>query len=269
MQSLRYQYFYMEALHRFGNGMKDDSWFKKERPFVAQYVSTKKVTYDYPRAAPSFFGQNGPWTPTTGTQGLCNLALYTIADDEGSLGPMWLDSGFLSSPMDGLLVVHPMLWFSFAADITGPLARWKMIQEWAKEYFKLADMPHFCIDTPGAAVFKKVGIVFQPRFEYGPAPTIRSAGPPQVLEARTTATVDIRVRAASGAPTFTAGTPPTLNVCKDDLGRWIMRYLVRTQPAAIPGTLDNSALKATDLTPLATALGTVLGRAAGTVAPYS
>jgi len=272
---LRYTYNFVEELHEFGDTMPDDGWFKKERPFVSQYVASDKTyTFALPRPTKPFIRNagNGPWSRQKGSQGLCNLSLFPTSDDEGTLGAVFLPTGQkVASAFDGILVVHPMIWFSLAASVPTPLYGWLKVIPWAQNFTFQTLTPHFAIDTAGAQTFKRVAILFQPRFEYDPGTNLGTVAAP-VRQSKTDGTMEVQLRVGGGAPTFNpAGFLPTVDVDVDGavgVGNWILRYAMQTQPAAIPAAPDNSALKVADLNILATALGTMLGRAAGTVSKY-
>jgi hypothetical protein len=180
------------------------------------------------------------------------------------IGPAVLDTGFVKKgeEFDGILVVHPMIWVSFAASITeGNLFKWKLFTKWATLYYKQATTVHFAISTPTATDAKRVLIVFQPRFEFAPTPT---AG--QVIA---NATLELRLRRGGAGPTYTAGTPPVLSVEEKQVSGWILRYALRTKPTAQPIS-DFLPTTAADLSMLPGALNTMLGRTdVGTVVPYS
>lgn len=276
---LRYTHNFVEELHEFGDTMADDGWFKKERPFVSQYVGSKKTyTFALPRKAKPFTrGQGqGPWSAQTATQGLCSLRLFPTSVDEGTLGPVFLPAGQeIASAFDGILVVRPMIWFSFVAApaanaLPTPLYGWNAVSAWGGLYSAAATTPHFAIDTPGVDTFKRVAILFQPRFEYQPGTNLGTVAAPN-LQSKNDATLEVLLRSGGGAPTFNgAASPPLISVDMDALtvGNWIMRFALQNQPAVIPASPNNGPMAVADLGVLATALGTMLGRAAGTVSKY-
>ncbi len=269
---LRYTYNFVEELHEFGQSLPDDHWFKVERPFMSQYVAaTQTYNFALPRKAPGFDRLSGPWTGQRATQGLCKLSLFPTSDDEGTLGPVFLPAGQkIASPFDGILVVYPMIWFSFDATVPTPAYAWNAVSAWAPLYYGTATTPHFAIDTPGVDTFKRVAVLFQPRFEFDQGTNFGTVAAPN-RQSKGDATLEVQLRVGGAGPSVNAaGAPPALSFDMDSLkvGNWIMRYAMQNQPAGIPGAPDSSPLKATDITVLASARGTLLGRAPGTVSKY-
>lgn len=259
---LRYIWNYVDAMHRKAADLP--TWFMHEAPFVLQYVAgSRTLTHAVPRNSFDWkVLQGGPWTATPGTQGLCNLSFYPTSHDEGMVGPAVLASGLIASgqEFDGLLVIHPMIWVTFDAGITDPLQQWQTFAPWATLYFSQSTTPHFAISTPAAPNAKRVVLVFQPRFEFGPSPSAQ--------QTRANATFELHITTGGVAPTFAAGTPPVLTVDKKDVGAWILPYALLTQPAAVP-RVNKNPTRAADLAMLPQALATMLGRPeVGTVVAY-
>ncbi len=262
---LRYIWNYFDALHRNTSTLPASHWFYSEAPFVSQYIAgARTLTHAIPRSSASWLSnRGGPWTATTGTQGDCNLSFYPTSHDEGMIGPGVLDTGLIKAgeEFDGILVIHPMIWVSFTAAITEWNGfKWNRFANWATKYFVHSTTPHFAISTPTASDAKRVVVVFQPRFEFGPAPTT-----PQTIA---NATLELRIGRGGAAPTYTVGAPPVLTCDENDVGPWILRYALRTKPA-VPA-VSQAPTTAADLTMLPGALATMLGRPEiGTVVAYN
>ncbi|MFN0252897.1 MAG: hypothetical protein ACKV2T_38845 [Kofleriaceae bacterium] len=268
---IRYVYNYLDAIHRNASKFPSGHWVYGEAPFVAQYIAgSRKLTHAVPRDISWNAVHGGPWHRKAGTQGLCEITFFPTSHDEGMIGPCVLPSGLIKEgeEFDGVLVLSPKVWVSFDASVRGDDARkFKGLAEWSQLYYDHSSTPHFAIVTPAAPTAKRVVVVFQPRFEYGPKPT---AG-----QTTADATVELRLRRGGGAPTYSnASTPPLLTCALRDIGPWIFRYLLRAPktgptPPGLAPVASKDPTTAADLGMLPSALSTLLGRAeVGTVVAY-
>ena len=257
---LRYTWNYVDALHERSSTMLADHWSRKERPFIAQYVAgSKTLRHAIPRKAPDYkTAHGGPWTQTIGKHNLCDLSFYPTSEDEGTIGPMFLESGTLSKPFDGLLVVHPMIWVRYGPKVKGLLLQWTLFAKWATRYFDVKTTAKFAIETAGVELAKRVAIIFQPRFELDTLPSAKAN--------KSLTTLELLIHENGGQPSVTAGSPPVLSMDSKHVGNWILRYAIN-QPTKLSPNDDPT--KASDLTSLTTALATLLKRTEkGTVVSY-
>lgn len=257
------------------NGLAADPghWAATKRPFLIESAPSK-ATMRY-----TFAGAD-PWTETkTGELPLAHIALYELGDDESSRGLMFLPDAKtpLGAPFDGVAVIYPQFWFKFSV-LYSSLERWDVMRGFGEPYLDVSKTPHFMVEWPTDSTFRRVALLLQPRFEYGPAPTIldASATPPQ-LESISRATVRVEVETKPGIVLATSVEQATgkvksctLTATPKNVNRGLMKLALSGDPASFSGAMatDDAPFVAADFGAAAGVLANMLGRAKPTVVPY-
>ncbi len=211
-----------------------------------------------------------PWKPiarkqTTGKK--ATLVLFASGDDEATIEQMFLrpaTSGTRPGDwINAIVVVRSKLWWNFLATKSGDFpndqARWQVIRDFHNKLYSptLQAQQRFYLEGPATAKFPRIGVVFQPWFEYGPAPNPRTGfKPPNVTEADAELVIDV-VYHPMGTPPEPplkpkkGKTPPRLQIHAGDVGLPILRVLLDVAPVA-PATLPvNTPLTTADLAEVA------------------
>jgi len=243
-----------------GSSRPELQWIAAEGPFMVQYVGGgKTLRYSLPVNATPFAADPDPWTAHPGRASLCDLALFLASDDESTRGPIITppDAGILDSPFDGVLVVRPKFWFTFDASVSDAGDRWELLyDDFASEFYDRARCPKFVITSSGGTGLHRILLLLQPRFEFGPSPTMNGTTP----EALANADIEVRVRGSGTARTRTAtATPHVLAIRKGDVGRFLMRYALSPTQAVFDAR-ENGAWRPSDFRPVSQWLANTLGR---------
>ena len=224
-----------------------------------------------------------PWTVAVqqpGPGSRSTLVLYRCGDDEATVERMFpRPAGTASTPgswMQGILVVTPRIWFNFLASGGGNFpndaARWAVMENFHRMLFtpSMVAIQRFFIDGAAALRLPRIGILFQPRFEFGPAPNpLAGFTPPNATEANADCVVDVVFQAAGppkpavNPPHWPPSTKPRLTIDIGNAGLAILRFALNIAPGSPP---NNGAITAAELAPLATQVQTMLGDAAGSAA---
>ncbi len=274
---LRYVWAQLATLHlQLANeGLEDDHWFVQQQPFFVRYDTGEhgEIIYDLPYEGITGAPDYPRWPvwqlpPNTGQLGLSTLNLFPARRDETLMGPGFTlpSAGILTEAFDGILVVTTKLWFTFDSTIDDVDDRWEVMTDLGLIFAERDSTPHFYIDTPGAATFSKVLVLFQPRFEYGPSPQTGFSG--NTPAAKADADIEIIVRGNNGHARFAQfGSGQALVRIRDsDVGPWILRFSIN--PSHWIHRDNDDDIEAGDLGVLATWLGNQLGRGAGTIRSY-
>lgn len=273
---LRYAWALLATLHAqlANEGLADDHWFNQEGPFYPVCDTGEHGIINY---ALEYSGLGGTsrspewplWElpPHTGRIGLSTAHLFPTRRDETIMGPGFTNpsAGILTERFDGILVVTTKLWFNFGAGIDDIDDRWEVMTDLGLTFHSRGDTPHFYIDTPGATEFRKVLVLFQPRFEYGPQPHVDFGGN---TAQQSEADIEMIVRGNDGHQRIAAfgSGQARVSIRDSDVGTWVLRFAI--DPDEWSTRENNDDLEAGDLSPIANWLGTTLGRAAGTVRSY-
>ncbi|HYQ01120.1 MAG TPA: hypothetical protein VER96_20760 [Polyangiaceae bacterium] len=260
-------------------------WFNQEKPFVAQYLASKRrLTYDIDSKT-NAADRTQPWTPFANLAGAkvvgdATYSLYRLSDDESSVGPMFTDksAGLLATSFDGILVVESKFWFSCEKDAKNKDTidlddQAAAILKFGRPFHFREDAPHFFIQAPaGATEFLRVAVRLCPRFEVDaePSPTLDidpSSGNP-IVQVIGKANVRVLLRKKLAAPKISSvGGQLSIEAEEDQIGPWLMR--VTLDPAARAKPVDNSTLKAADFDAVNRALSLILSpRGLGVVLPF-
>ncbi len=212
-----------------------------------------------------------------GPGGRSNLVLYRCGDDEATVERMFPrpTSGpnrNATNPgawMQGILVVTTKIWFNFlksaAGDFPNNAQRHAVMSDFHKLVFDagMVLQQQFFIEGDPALKLPRIGILFQPRMEFGPVPQPRNfPSPPNVNEVDAHVVIDVVSGAAPSAPVVPHGWPhshkPRLRLYQAAAKLAILRFSLNITPA--PGVAPNNApITAADLSALATAVQTMLG----------
>jgi hypothetical protein len=264
---LRYGWFEVQDLVTQG-GTGPQSFTASEGPYVYRYIAgSKTLDYKLPTDVAPLGATPHPWSHADGRTGACALQLFALGDDESSRGLMIRPSGqpVLDTPLDGVVTVFPKFWYDFDATISAVGTRWQaMYDDFGREFYTLDNIPKFFISYPSATSLKRVLVMLQPRFEYGPTPSVTSTST-GATEPIGNADIVLRVR-DGGATQVVTTSPQVLRVRRGDVGRWLMRYAL-TPTAAVFAARNNAAWSVADFAPVNTWLSTLLGRGTGTVTP--
>jgi hypothetical protein len=235
-----------------------------------------------------------PWQVfrnSPGPGGRSRLVLFLCGDDEATVERMFARPATTASTpgawMNGILVVTTNIWFNFLASSAGnypPAAgggsspdtatQFAVMQAFHQTLFdtRMRAQQRFFIDGPGLKA-PRVAILFQPRMEFGPQPNALSGFvPPNATESNADVVVDAVYQPG---PPVTAIPPPgiwpppsgkpRLQIGSTNAsGLAVLRFALN-----IPVNLaapDQTAIRDAELTPLATALATMLGDPAGSTA---
>ena len=158
------------------------------------------------------------------------------------------------------------IWFTYRVssqgDFLGDDERWKLLWNFCKKYVwnENYDPPRrFILQGPKSAPVRNIGVIFEPRFEFGPFPMGASS------ESSADFVVEIVYRYPGKPPATPQGigslASSKLVVQLRDEGPDILRYaLGHTINTASP---DKNILGANDMDPVARTIETMLGQAAG------
>ena len=273
---LRYAWAHMASLHDYVESvaaLPDSHWFRQEQPFYPSCNLGQHgvIRYDLEYTGVGSSARFPDWPiwgepPVSGSLGCCTASLYPTRRDESLMGPGFTmpTAGILTEAFDGILVITTKLWFSFDDSIEALADRWEVMTDLGAAFNSRQSTPHFYIDTPGASEYAKVLVLIEPRFEYGPQPTVDRDGSPI---AKSTANIEIAVRGERGRPRNDfSRTLPRMDLYKNHVGPWIIRCALDHERWA--ARRNNRALRARDLDVVAQWLGTTLDRGAGTVEGY-
>jgi len=269
---LRYTWAHLAVAHEVLDQdiLRDSHWFSQEAPFFPQYTAGgRTMRFSVPYADALKPGNNWAlWSdPTASSAGLGQANLYPMGTDESSVGPMFTDpsSGLLSIPFDGVLVFVVKYWFTFDSSIDDLDDRWEVMTDFALQFQNRADLPHFYVDTPAAPNMKKVAILLQPLFEYGPSPEASFSG---TMTVKADADIEVIVRGNDGHERLAVHGAGQANVRirDNDVDRWLMRFAL--DPSRWDTLRNDDELGAGDLQPLAVWLATELGHPHGTIRSY-
>jgi hypothetical protein len=248
---LRYDWRRVRNLVAFqaANARPEFQWIVDEAPFIAQYIGGgKTLRYTLPPNATPFAADPDPWTSHPGRTGLADLALFMASDDESTRGPIIRppSAAILDTPFDGVLVVNPKFWFTFDGSISDVGDRWEvMYDDFAAQFYDVEKAPKFVITSSGGTGLHRVCVLLQPRFEFGPNPSMNGTTPETVANAD----IEVRVRSGGARSRTATGTPHVLSIRKGDVGRFLMRYAL-SPTQAIFDARDNSKLEPADLRPV-------------------
>ncbi|MEX1365934.1 MAG: hypothetical protein AB1Z98_22595 [Nannocystaceae bacterium] len=273
---LRYPWAQLATLHAqlANEGLAADHWFPQEGPFFPSYDTGEHGTirYDLDYAGLGGGIQTPEWPlwerpAHSGRVGLSAVHLFPARRDESMMGSGFTppSAGILTEPFDGILVVTTKLWFSFGDDIDDIDDRWEVMTDLGLPFHSRSETPHLYIDTPGATEFRKVIVLMQPRFEYGPSAHVDFQGN---TAQRSDADLEVIVRGNDGRDRAVdrSAVPATVRIRDRDVSPWILRFAI--DPAHWASRDKDDELGASDLQPVADWLGTTLGRAAGTLRSY-
>ncbi|HET6583851.1 MAG TPA: hypothetical protein VFG69_10390, partial [Nannocystaceae bacterium] len=108
---------------------------------------------------------------------------------------------------------------------------------------------------------RRVAVVFQPRLEFGPAPTKLDDGK---LEVVGNADVEVRIRKGDRQRN-SSGTPHVLRIRKRDVGHFLMRYALSPSLEVFEDR-NNKDIRAADLASINQWFATTFGRPSKVVA---
>jgi hypothetical protein len=247
-----------------------------EGPYVAVYDDFRHgLTHKIPDGNTA-----NPWKVDTQAHGpgnRSNLVLYRCGDDEATVERMFPRPA--SGPnrnavnpgawMQGILVVTTKIWFNFlksaAGDFPDHAARYAVMQDFHKLFFdnQMLLQQKFFIEGDASLKLPRIGILLQPRMEFGPVPQPRvNLSPPNVNEGDADVVTDVVFDAPPSAPVVPAHWPPTtkprLRLYQGQAKLSLFRFAMNVTPAA--GVAPNNApLTTADLTPLAAIVQKMLG----------
>ena len=253
-----------EFYQRVFDSSQNPPWHTTDGPFIPIYAGEREtLRFIIPRQHARFNGRPRCWHnplrfPMTRGRGF----LFPMGTDESNKGPLFTPpgSGFLPRAFDGVAVFQTKIWFDFADDVGSLESKWDVMHEWAKQWFDRATHPRFLVNWDGEDSFRRVGIVLQPLFEFGPIPS--EAGTPPVKE--TDRNADILVHIHDGDPG--QQKPGSVRIDEDDLNHDLMRFALNDTIAT--ATLQGAPLGIGDLFHFHAALSTALGRSMGTIEAF-
>lgn len=248
-----------------------------EGPYVTTYASFKGgTTHEMPDG-----GKEHPWKEITKKRASgdkATLVLFKLGDDESSLEKIFprptknkTDPG---AWLNAVVVVRTLIWFNFvpsaAGDFPSDAERWKMVRAFYSRIYTSDREPmlRFFIGGPSAAKLPRIGLIFEPRIEFGPDPNPKSGwAPPNMTESDADLVVDVifqnpgagppapRVPPASTPPV----KPPRFEVNRGDVGLSILRFALDIAPSAPSTTPDNGPLVASELNEIVRRVEEMLG----------
>lgn len=216
-----------------------------------------------------------------GPAGLSNLVLYRCGDDEGTVERVFpRPAGVAVTPgswLQGILVVTSKIWFNFlpsaAGDFPDHATRYDLMAAFHKKLFdgNMVLKQRFIVEGAATLRLPRIGILFQPRLEFGPAPQpLNGFKPPNATEANADVAVDIvfQVGPPPLKPGITpAGWPPSakprLVIAPSGVGLSILRWSLGIRPVPL---LNNGPILAMELASIATIVQSMLGDAPGSAA---
>jgi hypothetical protein len=181
--------------------------------------------------------------------------------------------------IQGILVVTTKIWFNFlpsaAGDFADHAARFAFMKTFHEQIFddRMKLRQRFVIEGASNLRLPRIGILFQPRMEFGPTPNpLKDFQPPYATENDADIVVDLVFQ--SGQPPVKRGVvprgwPPSnkprlpIGVRTGDVvGLSVLRFALDL-PAGprLPGTLNDSPIVAAELALLGTTVQTMLGGA--------
>ena len=270
---LRYLWHFVDFLN---NGAKAKL---PESPYVAVYPSFHGgITYRTPEG-----NRSAPWEVVALrrlSSGRGDLALYHLGDDEAGVERMFSrppgNSSVPGAWMTGLLMLTTKLWFNFHASTTGDFAddkaRWAVVQQFFATLYDgaMRRKSQFFFQGPSSSALPRIGLLFQPRFEFGPFPNPKSGFlPPNMTESDADVVVDVVFQSSPGGVTVPAKPlplkttgPDRLVVSSADIGLSVMRFVL----GSLGGSPNNGELTTGDLVDLEKKAAAMTGLAASSYA---
>jgi hypothetical protein len=235
----------------------------------------------YALSAPAFHGgitfvmpegdKTHPWQSIAGGAGPghTHLNLYHAGDDEANVERVFpRPAANKNAPgewMQGVVVVTSRIWFNFLASKGGKFAnhnaRWQVMFNFHKLLFSAQMVPQqkFFVQGDPSLRLPRIGVLFQPRMEFGPVPQPFGGG--KASEANADIVVDVVFQ--SGAPqpvvhphNWPHSHKPRLEINVGDAQLAILRFALGIAPNPAP---VNTPITAAELQPLATAVQKLLG----------
>lgn len=216
-----------------------------------------------------------------GPAGRSNLVLYRVGDDEATVQRIFpRPASAPAAPgtwIQGILVVSMRIWFNFlpsaAGDFPNAASRFALMQTFHKTVFapNMTLKQRFVVEGPAAVRLPRIGILFQPRVEFGPNPqALNGFTPPNATEANADFVVDVVFQSGPPPlknPILPAGWPPSAKprfvIGPSGVGTSILRFGLGIGPSP---TALMTPLTAAEVNPIAAVVQAMLGDPAGTTA---
>jgi hypothetical protein len=206
-----------------------------------------------------------------GPAGRSTLVLYRAGDDEATVEAMFpRPASVATTPgawLQGILLVSSKIWFNFlpsaAGDFPNHAARFGYLQAFFKTLYDGTMKPQqrFIVEGDASLRLPRIGILFQPRLEFGPVPQpLNGFQPPNATEANADVVVDIvfqsgppPLKNAILPPGWPPSAKPRLTIGQAGVGLSILRSSLGIGPP-----INNGAIQAAELAALAPIVATML-----------
>lgn len=155
------------------------AWAFPSRPMVASHPTFNGgTTHIMPNR-----DKESPWKAIGQkrmSSNCASLVLYGAGDDESTVERMFKRPAGRSSPgawIDGILVVVIKIWFNFLPSATGAFSGTKECWGIVRDFYTQILAPgyrakqRFIVESPIDPKMRRIAVAFQPRIEFGPAPT--------------------------------------------------------------------------------------------------
>lgn len=238
-----------------------------EGPYAASAPAFHKgITFVMPEG-----DKTHPWQSIASASGPghTHLNLYHAGDDEANVERVFpRPAANKPDPgewMQGELVVTTKIWFNFLASKAGDFpnhdARWRVMANFHKLLFdaQMVLQQKFYVDADPKLRLPRIGILFQPRMEFGPVPQPFGGG--TASEANADVVVDVVFQNGAPQPVvhpkpWPRSAKPRLEINVGDAQLAVLRFALGIKPNPAP---VNTPITALELQPLADAVAKMLG----------